>query len=740
MSDITGGPPIPKTVQPVSHGTDKAARVARDKQHTNEHTRQDSGKENKAEQQGTGVNARDPAVSISASAAHLQVGEELKQKVTRVDAEGRPVIETETATFALRPDAGLKAGDDVTLIVRDTHKQLTADLLRRNDTVIDPPIRLNLTVIAFHSSEPLPQKPAPVAETEKPLSSSYRPNQTSTVSAAPKQGGEAEALARLLGRTPTLQTPQTTSAEQTTAPSRNFANNPPTAANMATLISAQQKATAIIPPITASPTDAGLGSQPAAPNHILPSSPLTEITATAIAAAAGSINTGLGPMIPAVMMNGVSKTLQLLDPSISKVIPSEVATVMSVQPLSTTDARTLPVTIASLGNNSALARVETNVGVFVLNQTDASALNGELVRVSPPAPTSTGAALTPRREATTYTAQLLSKGASQARPVSIQFLKSDDGPPLQANDRTVAAPANNIPVTAVHTLRAYLTPDGPKSDIRVETPLGDFSTTLANSARPIAGDIVSILPPQADASAAAHAASTAVTPPSTTVSATAWPAFEQAAQTLGAVSTEAAQSLVARTAQGGAKLANSAVFLLSALGSSGGANPSNWLGKAAEKILGERNSRLLDTLKGDIGRLFNMAADTSGEWRALLLPLDIRSNDVPMLAFLYSQGSALDPDDQNTDKNDKGKNDEKMQRFILEVQFSVLGAVQLDGSIQGQRFDLMVRSERQFSPQLTQDTSNLFSAALTAGAFTGSLGFSVEDTFPVDVAAVLEKI
>ena len=195
--------------------------------------------------------------------------------------------------------------------------------------------------------------------------------------------------------------------------------------------------------------------------------------------------------------------------------------------------------------------------------------------------------------------------------------------------------------------------------------------------------------------------------------------------------------MATRTAQGGPKVANSAMFLLSALG---GGNASSWLGKAAEGALADRNPQLLDLLKDDIGRLFSIAADTSGEWRALLLPFDAKSQDMPMLAFLFGHGASVDPDQHKQGQHPGENRDDDLKRFVLEVQFSVLGSVQLDGSIKGNRFDLMVRSQQQFSPALTQDTSELFSQALAAGAFTGSLGFSVEQAFPVDVSAVLEKM
>ncbi|MEX0299007.1 MAG: hypothetical protein AB3N28_08040, partial [Kordiimonas sp.] len=454
-------------------------------------------------------------------------------------------------------------------------------------------------------------------------------------------------------------------------------------------------------------------------------STLTEVSAPTTTQ---SYSAGLSQSISALSLTGKPVTFQILDPSISKVSPAEVASVISVKPLTPQAAKSLPVAAAALGNTNALVHVETNKGAYVINQASANGLVGELIRVSSATDTPSAQA---NRELPTYSARLHPTHAQSSQAVQIQ---------LPSGEATTNPQNNSTTVTAVHIVRAFLTPDGPRSDVRLETPAGDISLTLPNSVRPAAGDAVAILPQRqiAEQTAAQPNSSAVVNLPPVSISQ--WPSFEQAYDILQSVApfgAEALQSMASRTAQGGPKLANSAMFLLSALGAG---NKANWLGKTAESALGERSPQLLDLLKEDISRLFNIASDTSGEWRALLLPFDAKNQDMPMLAFLFSHGSQVDPDKHNRDQYPEDDEQDEEKRFVLEVQFSVLGPVQLDGSIKGSRFDLIVRSQTQFSPSLTQDTSELFSQALSAGAFTGSLGFSVEETFPVDVNAVLEKM
>lgn len=722
MSDITGSTPLPKPVQSVSHGTDKATAVAKDKQQADTQTREENSRDQRKPQQQETVHGRDPAVSISASAAHLHVGEELKQKVSIIDSEGRPIIETGTATFALRPDAGLKVGDDVTLIVKDAGKQVTADLLLRNGAIIDPPIRLNLVVIALHSVEPATPRQEATNSTVTP---NYKPSYNFT---GPKVTTtavtETETLARVMARgaPPSYGLPQKT-PETDLAQSPNSRNT----TNLSALISTQQGAGTVVK----QPGDAAqipalnqqvIGQASAQSNHLIPQSTLTEVTSLATP---GTTPTGLGAFIPAISLSGSAVNIQLLDPSVSKVSPAEVASVISVRQLTSQDAKALPVAVAALGNTSALAHVETSKGSFVVSQASTNSLAGELIRISS---TQTHPSVPQSTALPTYAARLQGPHAPTASTVQIQLPTANTAAnPLQ----------NNTTVSAVHITRAFLTPEGPKSDIRLETALGDISLTLPNNLRPAVGATVAILPPpqviDSQVAQAVPLAGSAIS----AVSISQWPSFEQAYDLLQSVAPAGAQAMSARTTQGGPKVANSAMFLLSALG---GGNTSSWLGKAAEGALANRNPQLLDLLKDDIGRLFSIAADTSGEWRALLLPFDAKNQDMPMLAFLFGHGSSVDPEQHKQGQQPDENSDDELKRFVLEVQFSVLGSVQLDGSIRGKRFDLMVRSQQQFSPALTQDTSELFSHALAAGAFTGSLGFSVEQAFPVDVSAVLEKM
>lgn len=768
MSDITG-PPVPKAVSTVSHGTDRAAKTSRDPNQTPRQTTDDSGENKSKSEQREHVQVRDPAVSIAATAAHLRVGEELKEHVREIDAEGRPIIVTESATFALRPDAGLKPGDDVVLQVTETGKSVAADLLKQNERVIDPPIRLSLIVIAVHTGNAAPtaNQPDVTAET---LEVAYRPSRvpsTSTTALNQSTGPiETETLAKVLTHSNALlnTTPKTTEVADNPDPLVKSNSK-----DLATLIAAQQSSTAattLTPQKAATPTNQTSNTAAPTPSaiqsgtstHIIQPTPLTDpvhtgpVTPTgtpqpaAIAAPAASppvppappaSTAGLGPAIAALSLSGQSMQIQMLDLSVSQVSPAEVAQVISVQALSPEVARTLPVGAQALGNE-ALSRLETSLGTFVLPQSSAQMLAGEHVRISTPdttAPQAQQTNETPKPQAQppeTYNARLTAPGAQSGRQVQVQLI------PTNAVSATAASTSQSHILTtadAIHTTRAFLAPDGPKSDLRIETQFGALTMTVPAASRPAAGDSIAILPQSTPPQVAQVPPIPVAASDAAALSTTSWPTFEQAYSLVQSGAPAAAGALQARSAQGGGKLLNSMMFLMAALK---GGSPSGWIGKTAEQVLEQRSGNILKLLKDDLTRLFNAGAETATEWRSMVLPFDTRAPDMPILTALFSQAASVDPDGEN-DTAGADDGEEEPQRFIIEVQFSILGAIQLDGVVRQKKFDLTLWSHQPLPAQLNQDARALFAQALEANGFSGAMHFRESDTFPVDVAAILEK-
>jgi len=752
MSDIAG-PPAPKEIQSQIRGADKTAHVAKDPNNTNTPTG-DQPREQTARDQGEAQHSRDPAVSIASTAAHLVSGQEIANTVSRIDPEGRPIIVTDTVTLALKPDAGLKPNDTVQLRVVDAGKQVTADLIQQNEVTIDPPVRLSVTVIEIHVSGK-PQDSAPPQQPSPKLDAPYQSPVTAQKSLPVDPTKAAEQTANLT----TLISSKTSLAAGTpennpmpVKPQSSSGNDTGAVRLGPTIASSADLATLIQQQSATSNEKAAGGQQP-----IEPPRPVNTANPNAVS------GPGIGPALSGVSIGGAPVIIQLLDTAISKVIPAEVAEVKNVQPVTAAEARTLPLGASAVSTGASdnsltsgeLMKLDTSRGEFILRASDASALAGELVRVSIGAkPSQANNNATAQANNEKFRGLLIENnpGAIPTK-VEVSFVGQSANTP--------EATGNLATITSVQTAGAFFGADGPKTDLRLQTSRGDISVTVPSGMRPIVGDQLSISPPSspelsplratgptsnANASAGMPAengdtsalATARPNQPATIGSApnilSSWPAMEESLAALLGTNAAAAASLAAKTAQGGSTLTNSLLFFLKAAGMSGNAN---WIGEEVEKALSRSSQRALGNLRSDLNQMANIAGETIGEWRPILIPLDARGGDVPLAALLLGQRQDINPDDQGDNFESSPQDKDQAQRFILQVQFSVLGDIQLDGQISKQVFDLTVRSKIDLPQGLQKDAADLFYASLAANEFAGSIDFLEQNEFSVDAATLI---
>lgn len=743
MSDIAG-PPAPKEVQPAVRGTDKAANVAKDPNNQETRSRDTPQDRTPSDQQET-VRTRDPAVSIAATAAHLSSGQEIEERVARVDAEGRPIIVTESVTIALKPDAGLKPGDEVQLRVAEAETRITADLLRQNAHQIDPPIRLSVTIVEVHQ----PVNTAPQT-TAAPLPDvPYRPPQTPQASSVSVQQ-PADEVALLVGGQPNVTNPSASSLlQQTTALTPQPQADPSTPltqatvqrasnADLATLIQQQQSN----PNTVASPQFAA-GTTSTPQSIAVPFAPAT--------------GPGVGSVITALTLNGEPTIVQLLDPAVSKVSPVEIATVTKVQTLSAGEARNVPVGAATLSAiadaSGELARVETSRGIYILPAQTAASLPDELVRIvvdgsgnaRPDTPQT-------QQNQPVYTAQFTASDASSATRVALTTASTEQA----ASSTTPQGLLATATVQETQTTGAFLSADGPRTDLKVTTDIGTLTLTVPSSFRPEVGTqlllsepetaplptsvpqtsspLTGTIPPVQAVEAAAAPTAVAAHAPNILAS---WPALEEGLAALaGSSQTGVSQeALAGKTAQGGGRLTNALLFFLSATGRG---DPAAWLGHGTQQALNASSPSILKNLQSDLRRMASLPTETIGEWRPIIMPFDARPTEVPLVAFLLQTRPDIDPDQHSDGQSNHQPDSDESQRFLLQVQFSVLGDIQLDGRINKVNFDLTVKSSSHFSNTLKQDLESLFYNALAANGFSGGLLFHENTGFEVDAAKLIE--
>jgi hypothetical protein len=196
-----------------------------------------------------------------------------------------------------------------------------------------------------------------------------------------------------------------------------------------------------------------------------------------------------------------------------------------------------------------------------------------------------------------------------------------------------------------------------------------------------------------------------------------WKSLQDALIILGASTTShAAQALNGRLPKPDAKLTSSLLFFMAALRTGDLAAWMPSISLAYLKQLGKDD--LLQKLGQDFSQLSRLAGeqDLAADWRLFLLPFIDDGQLRQIRLFLRQGGHGSDGHDQD----DQGP---EATRFVLDVDMSRLGSMQLDGLVRENRFDLVLRSRQQLSPQLRQDIDGIFNNANEIAGFTGSLNF-----------------
>jgi hypothetical protein len=130
-------------------------------------------------------------------------------------------------------------------------------------------------------------------------------------------------------------------------------------------------------------------------------------------------------------------------------------------------------------------------------------------------------------------------------------------------------------------------------------------------------------------------------------------------------------------------------------------------------------------LRQDFSQISDLAKDRpDADWRALFLPVYDERIGLTQINLYYRQGHG------NPGKNDPEQKNSGT-RFVIEVNFALLGAFQLDGLVRRKRFDLMIRSRKRLSQAQRREIHGIFEEALGLNGYSGSLEFRTVETFPV---------
>ncbi|PHQ69537.1 MAG: hypothetical protein COB93_07825 [Sneathiella sp.] len=172
--------------------------------------------------------------------------------------------------------------------------------------------------------------------------------------------------------------------------------------------------------------------------------------------------------------------------------------------------------------------------------------------------------------------------------------------------------------------------------------------------------------------------------------------------------------------QANSQLTGSLLFFMTALQIG---SVEKWLGqdfKLALKAAGRTS--LLQALDDDFSNLGRLQAEPGGQdWKSLNFPFFDGSNVRQIRLFYRQQRAPDDPD---------GKKDST--RFVIELNLTQTGPIQLDGVFGQQKFDLILRSNTVIPDHMKHDILKIFTANIDITGIQGQLTFKSVSPFPVD--------
>ena len=268
---------------------------------------------------------------------------------------------------------------------------------------------------------------------------------------------------------------------------------------------------------------------------------------------------------------------------------------------------------------------------------------------------------------------------------------------------------------------AALPPDTPilRGTVAGSTPQGQ--PILATKQGMLALNVPASLPPGSkvtaaltDLAQATQAAAPTLPGPPGPLDGRDWPAMRQLMATLAAADPALAKSMLATMPQPNRKLTAAIGFFLAAMR---GGDAQGWLGDDATSALDKAGRRdLLERLEKDFDGLRREAAEPlPGDWRSYTIPLMDANGPKPIKLHVHPL---------KEDEEGGGKERSKPgSRFVIDLDLSRFGPMQLDGLVRPNHFDLILRSHAALPPELRVELIQVFADSVRAVGYTGGLSF-----------------
>jgi hypothetical protein len=297
-----------------------------------------------------------------------------------------------------------------------------------------------------------------------------------------------------------------------------------------------------------------------------------------------------------------------------------------------------------------------------------------------------------------------------------------------AQNPTAASPPAPLPIGTHLVLRIVAPPTAPSDtilsgqvvpapghDTIVDTPLGLVTLGRRLGLQPgdtLAFEPIDITPPTPSDVAPERASHTG-----------GWPALDMALEALDIAAPALATQMRAMLGpMSGTDLGASLVLAMKAL--YGG----DWPGEAIGRALTQSgHDKLRQRLVDDTTELRQLAdSPATGDWRVLTLPL-LAGSMVQPIRIYTRRGK----------KKSTGEATDDGGRFIVEVEMSKLGPLQLDGMFRPLRFDLVLRSHRSLGEEIRNEATAIFHKSIAASGIAGDIAFATASRFAVTPLAAM---
>ena len=622
----------------------------------------------------------------------LAAGTLIEGFVVNRDAQQNPILRTSLGDILIKSEIFLKTGSDVVVRVDPTQPSLARIITIDGLTPADYALKAQAVLPVedtILTSALLPRPSAAAAAGEAAVPASVVRVEGLLVT-APKQIAELlpAALQSRWNQIANLIPPETPLTVTITAAIYPPAPAAPVAQTNSQPLIPQPFAQALPSPVPAAPIAPGTQAPPAVSNMpVIPSVPILSAPPAAPAPAATTPGLAVPSVAPAPLPASLAETSQL--PS-APALPTGTTT---------TPATTPPATLLP--------------GILSANQYTAPAMPATPQHLAsaypqPFAPVSTGATATEvlpwlREEAT----RLIAVQEAQGKiPPAIM--------PSASYSAATAAPSAPAPHLFTN-LKAEVIGHEPGSGNFVQTALGTLYIKTAQ-ALPVGTELTLTLTPQTPATLPAPLAP--LLPESLsdfTSLATDWRSLKNVFTTLSTLDPALAAALAERILpKPHAKLTNEMLFFLAAVKKG---DVGEWLGRRARDLLAERAPETLDKFAREFLQLQQAMTEPKTQgWTGLVIPF-LTQGQLQQIRLYLRQDEASG--------GKRGASDG--QRFIIDLDLSSLGDLQLDGFIKKREmkkeFDLIIRSARHLPADITQGIRQIFETSLSTTGMQGYVSF-----------------